>query len=69
MTLSSVSLADYIAMVSNHDWHYDWSDDPRVYDRGKAQWDELKRLAKENPEFKNVLQEEYRKRFKAPLVI
>jgi len=32
-------------LLANHDWFYDWSDDMRVYERGRDQKREITALA------------------------
>lgn len=44
------SLAEYDALLARVDWHYQRSDDPTEYRRGKATMDALGRICDESPE-------------------
>jgi hypothetical protein len=42
-----VNLAGYEQELRNHDWHYDYSDDYRVWERGSNDRQRLKKIAKD----------------------
>jgi len=43
---------EYKKRLDKHDWYYAMSDDPRWFDEGSKEEEELKLLASRNPEFK-----------------
>ena len=43
------TLAEFDALLSRCDWHYQRSDDPTEYRRGKASMDALGRINSESP--------------------
>lgn len=45
-----ISTGDYWQALSQHDWHYSYSDDPRVYRAGSARESELEAASKLSPE-------------------
>ncbi len=44
------TLAEYDALLSRVDWHYQRSDDPTEFRRGQAAMDALGRICDESPE-------------------
>lgn len=46
-----MTLKEYKEKLNKHDWYYAMSDDPRIYDTGLAEENELKRLAENKPSF------------------
>ena len=38
------SVDNYLDKLKKHDWYFRMSDDPRTYDRGRAEIDNLKKL-------------------------
>lgn len=49
-----LSLADYYARLSRHDWWYSYSDDPGVYRRGADERAELERIGHRSAEHANL---------------
>jgi hypothetical protein len=42
-----MNIEQYKKRLEKHDWHYAFSDDSRVYDRGRKEQMELQAIAKE----------------------
>ncbi len=47
---------EYTALLENHDWSYQMSDDPKAYQRGREERERLVALAEGNPELAKLLQ-------------
>lgn len=43
----TTAILRYVALLQSHDWLYEWSDDRRVYERGRDQRRELERQQKQ----------------------
>lgn len=52
-----MSTLKFKQLLDEHDWTYEYSDDPLLYSQGLGQWYELKRLIATNPEFKRLYEE------------
>lgn len=50
-------LKDFYRMLGYHDWYYEYSDDHRVWTKGRDAKDTLERIAKESPEHKKLYEE------------
>ena len=55
MTTSIKEFNEFVNTLANHDWYYEFSDDHRVYTRGRDQRKTLENQSKDNP----LLQEAY----------
>jgi hypothetical protein len=42
---SMVNLKNFEEMLKSHDWYYMMSDDPSVEKEGKANWEQIKKMA------------------------
>ncbi len=42
---------DFIDLLKKHDWYYQYSDDSRVYNKGKKERDYIERIVQIHPEF------------------
>jgi hypothetical protein len=42
---SMVNLEKFEKLLKSHDWYYRMSDDPSVYKRGEANWEQIKKMA------------------------
>lgn len=53
--MEKMNLQDYYDLLEQHDWYYIFSDDHKVYEKGKSNQDKLVDLAEENgPKFKEL---------------
>lgn len=50
-----MTLQDFYDLCAKHDWYYQFSDSPEVYDRGRREADVLAGLARNNPERSDML--------------
>jgi hypothetical protein len=51
-------------LVDEHDWHYDKSDDRRVYERGLQQRRQIEELASKHGNLRKIYEAKKRKVFK-----
>lgn len=51
-----MKLADYVKRLDAHDWHYSYSDDPRVFWPGEKERNELLSLSKISPEHREFFE-------------
>lgn len=58
-----MTLESYKERLERHDWYYMMSDDPRVYDSGKQEEDNLKKLAEGRKTYKEAYEKMERKMF------
>ena len=54
MSTDTITPEQYKKMLNTHDWHYQMSEDPGVYRRGKESRDRLIELSKTCEEFKSM---------------
>ena len=54
---------DYQQLLDKHDWYYEFSDDPRVYKKGKQERRKLVSLAKSSEELASLYSQEHKKHF------
>lgn len=54
---------DYQRLLENHDWYYGYSDDHKAWRKGQAESDQLRQLAKSNPEFAQMYREYSQEKF------
>ncbi len=47
--LGKISLYEYYEILDGHDWHYEMSDDGRVYQEGKRSKDRIDSIRKQSP--------------------
>lgn len=47
-----VTLKEYYKMLKEHDWYFDWSDDGRVWEKGRAAHSRLAAMSTQSPEHK-----------------
>lgn len=45
---------EYLKLLENHDWHFQMSDDYKVYSRGRDEEVKIHALKKQFPELKQV---------------
>lgn len=59
-----MNLEDYKERLKSHDWWYEMSEDPVVYQRGRANYLELVRLSKESESHLELFEEIKDEKFK-----
>lgn len=45
-----MTLEEFDKLLASHDWGYEYSDDMRVWERGRANQNKLRRMADESPD-------------------
>jgi len=62
-----MKLKEYKERLNKHDWYYMMSEDPRWYDSGHAEENELRQLAETKPSFKKAFDAKYKELFPSML--
>lgn len=52
-----MTLREYKKRLDKHDWYYPMSDDPRWYDAGLTEENELRKLAQTKPSFAKAFED------------
>ena len=50
-----MTIEEYRELLERHDWHYQMSDDRRVYEQGRKERERLITLAEQDEEFAQLL--------------
>ena len=52
--MNDITLSKYYDMLSGHDWYYDYSDDHSVWQKGRDASEQLRRIAENGQEYKDL---------------
>lgn len=52
--METVTLKEYYQMLDKHDWYFDWSDDGRVWEKGRANNSRLAAISTQSPKHKEL---------------
>jgi len=58
------TLPEFYSMLANHDWYFEYSDDHKVWSRGRASRDRIFQVSKETPEHSKLYEEYFNYAFR-----